>query len=221
NNPQRINNDWRIFGRLTQWFNKKDEDEEERSASMIKNASYTVQVDYSKSRELTQDDSHQDRVFDYGYVGDFQILQQPLFQPNSSVDSLVNSMGESYSLTGVQYQGMQDTLVTFRPGTVNPNAARHTEAYYELVGAQLVDGVYTSPGNGSQVGWYDNIFTIQGRLGLPNGIRPPNIYSMWYNTGRQYNYYGIDNDDQFSLRASGQFDVKKPIIAICSIFTAS
>jgi hypothetical protein len=47
-----------------------------------------------------------------------------------------------------------------------------------------------------------------------NGDRPRNIYSMWYNTGRQYGGYNYDQNTQFRVFANFSADIKKHAIQI-------
>ncbi|MFO8071435.1 MAG: hypothetical protein R6V85_06130, partial [Polyangia bacterium] len=80
NNGQQIYNNWRVYGRLTQKFQAPPpEDEEEsraREESLISNAYYSIQVDYSKTTSISQDKTHKDNFFDYGYIGKFDIIPE-------------------------------------------------------------------------------------------------------------------------------------------------
>jgi len=85
NNPQLIYNLFRVFGRFTQKFSTTDEDKkDERETSMLQNAYYSVQADYTRVRRIVQDDSHKGNLFDYGYIGKFDIHSTPtyIFDPD-------------------------------------------------------------------------------------------------------------------------------------------
>jgi hypothetical protein len=187
NNPQSIDNTWRVYGRLTQKFGAQGA-EGEKSASNLKNAFYTLQVNYSQVNELQQDDSHQDRFFNYGYVGKFKTHQARTY-----------SLGDD-TLLGLRnvwiHDGFRDTLVTFQADTLtNPTTAAYTQQYYRLKG----DDVF---------GNYENLFQIQANNGLLNGMRPGNVYALWFNTGREYNGYQRDRQEQFRVLTSFNADIK-------------
>ena len=61
---------YRMFGKLTQKFGSA-ESNEESSGATIKNAFITLQADYTNNKYKWWDAKHQDKLFDYGYVGKF------------------------------------------------------------------------------------------------------------------------------------------------------
>lgn len=163
-----------------------------------------MQVDYEKYQTRYEDDTHGSNYFDYGYIGKFETQKSPVF----GFDTF--GVGNNI-LQGWKQLGFADTAVLFTPGTLNPYGKRFTEEYYELLGA-------TRDGNGRYSAYGDNnaAFTanlnqIQGNQALVNGQRSNLSYGIWYNTGRQYNGYGIGNDnDQFVFVLEGAFDILKP-----------
>ncbi|MCH7783364.1 hypothetical protein IID62_09900, partial [candidate division KSB1 bacterium] len=54
NNPQLTYKSYRVLGRYTQRFGNDQEDKEAEKTSMLQNAYYTVQADYSKERRLVE-----------------------------------------------------------------------------------------------------------------------------------------------------------------------
>ena len=68
------------FARFTHNLGKRNTgiEGEEQNNSIFQNAFYQVQFDYEKLNVLTEDDSHQDRYFDYGYIGEFQTAKRLL-----------------------------------------------------------------------------------------------------------------------------------------------
>ena len=48
----------------------------EPTSSKIKNAFYSLMVDYSQSYGRTWDATHQDRIFNYGHVGKFEVFKE-------------------------------------------------------------------------------------------------------------------------------------------------
>ena len=179
NNPQEINNSWRAFARFQQNFPGSEN-------SKISNAFYSLQVDYSKVNEITQDDTHLDKVFNYGHIGYFNTQKSP---------SYGYGVEQNTGYAGYIQNAFVDEVVYFTPGSYNETGAAFTSDYYATMGDEI-------EGN------YENIFQVQAGGGLLNGDRPQNIYSLWYNTGRQYNFYGNNADaTQFRVTASGSADI--------------
>lgn len=179
NNPEFRNRDWRVFARFQQRF---IDPEDESAASNIRNAFYSLQVDYSEVYRLTQDDSHFDRLFDYGFIGNFDTHKTNTY--SYATDSVSG-------YTGWVQSGFSDTLVTFTPGDKNPNATNYTEQYFNFVNGDV-----------------SNIFAAQAGGALLNGQRPPNNYSLWFNTGRQWDGYNYSDQNQFRVVGSGSADIK-------------
>ena len=195
NNPQNIDNTWRVYGRLQQKFGVQSTGKDaEKSASNVKNAYYSLMVNYTKVMNKEQDDTHENRFFNYGYLGKFNTHKTRTY-----------SIGND-SLLGLKnvwvHDGYRDTLVTFNADTtINPNGAAYTSQYYALK-------------NGEVEGNYENLFQIQANGGLLNGDRPGNAYALWFNTGRQYNGYSIDNQSQFRINTSFNADIKNHAIQV-------
>lgn len=198
NNAESISNTWRVFGKLTQKFGTQESDDEE-SASTIKNAFFTIQGDYTRNEYTTQDDSHNDNIFDYGYIGKFNTYKENIYDFGEIYDTTRNTY-----FTGQIHSGWTDTLYTFKPASVNPDAAIYTSKYYEMfedygmtsyIDGYGMDGVIRTP------------LDLQG-VGLRNGERSQSVYSLWYPFGREYNYYGYSYYSQSTFKASGSADIK-------------
>jgi hypothetical protein len=165
--------DWRVYGKFTQRFTNSDEG----SDSKIKSAYYSIMVDYSQSHSKFEDDRHKDKIFNYGYVGKFDIFTLPTYTLSSGSDSLV-------------LDGFRDVLVNFTPSTENGPLAAQTSQYYSLH-------------ENDPFGNYENLFQIQAGGGLRNGDIPRNVYGIWRNMGTPYNGYGYSQNDQFRITGSG------------------
>ena len=190
NNEQRINNTWRVFGRYTQRFNKKNIDPDNPPAIM--NALYNIQVDYSNFTQIRQDESHKDDLFNYGYVGKFVTYREPTYQ--FGVDT-------NLGLWGFLQGPYNDTLVEFTPGDVNPNLAAYTAQYYNLYP--------------TAEGQYENLTQIEADRGaLRNGDFPEDVYSLFRGTGRQFNLYSRNERTQLRISASGSADIKNHTVSI-------
>jgi len=190
NNPLDIKSTWRTYIKLTQKFNSNTAKEEEKSSSNIKNAYFTIQAGYEKTKEKIEDDDHGDNIFDYGYIGKFnQTIKrqyQPIFDPNDSLADGIYQVGNSF------------TSITYEPGTQNPTGTPYTDYVFNNADPSLLQS-------------YSD---VQQRLGLMNGDRPANIYGLWYNTGRQYNGYSTDEKSQFRVFANFSADIKNHAVQV-------
>jgi hypothetical protein len=196
NNPQTISNTWRVYGKLTQKFNSNSSAEEEKSSSIIKNAYFTLQASYAKTNSKTQDETHKENIFNYGYIGKFV---------QSREKSYAFELRDKYDIDG---DGIKDTIVAaFQDGFVNTNLA-YTASDINPEGAAYTNQYYGFEPNPT------SLLDVQQGFGLMNGDRPRNIYSMWYNTGRQYGGYNYDQNTQFRVFANFSADIKKHAIQV-------
>ncbi len=199
-NPFTQGYSWRVFGRFTQKLGQKTnaDDKEKKNTSLISNAYYTVQVDYSKSHTQTYDETHKFNAFDYGHVGKFNTLSTQTYT-RANVDTLFYN-GKQDTLVNVNayFQGnFLDTMVQFTPGTENPLMANYASQYYNEVSSYG----YNNPFISSLTG-------IQANNGLINGNRPGDVNGAWNITGRQYNGYSFSENNQFRLSVNGSVDLK-------------
>lgn len=190
NLPKVDNFTWRVYGKFTQRFNA-EQGQEEGEASAIKNAFYSVMVDYSQWKNTSQDSRHQDNVFNYGYIGKFETFRQ------NSYDLVLDNFGNP---SGFVHNGFDDTLVTFQADVVNAEMAAITTEYFGLYD-ETVDN-------------YENFTQILDGGGLRNGDLPQNVYEMWRNLGRPYNQYSVQNQTQFRITAQGSADIGSHAIAL-------
>ncbi|MCK6649130.1 MAG: TonB-dependent receptor plug domain-containing protein, partial [Bacteroidia bacterium] len=199
NNPQTISNTWRVYGKLTQKFNNNNSAEEEKSSSIIKNAYFTLQASYASTSSKTQDDTHKDKIFDYGYIGKFvQTKEVSYGDPTVSYgDYDIDGDGVVDTLVAMFQDGFSNTSLSFTPGNQNPIGAAYTSQFYAYEQNQV-----------------ESLIDVQQGFGLMNGDRPRNIYSMWYNTGRQYGGYGYDQSTQFRVFANFSADIKKHAVQL-------
>lgn len=197
NNPRRTDNNWRVYGRISQQFNTEQTAESQaegkKKSKIVQNVGYSLQFDYEKNIRYFEDESHGSNPFNYGYIGKFDFARGPIFRPTA--DSLLVRDGNNlvaFSNLIVQ-QDFQDTALNFTPGTLNPYGTRYTQQFFELGGEAT------------------SLSQVQSSKALINGQRADLAYNVWYNTGRQYNGYGYDNyDEQYRGRAEFNMDLLKP-----------
>lgn len=214
NNPQVVENTWRVYGRITQRFGATGADE--KSSSNIKNAFYTLQVGYTSYKKTTQDDTHKERYFDYGHVGTFNQYKTRVLIPGQT------TLPNGDIAYGLIQAAFADSAITYAPyyldangNMISPNPLMSN--YTSYVFGNL--GTYMDPDGVSETG--DEYYTMEGNtdvilanLGLPNGYRPTDVYSLWYNTGRQYNGYIIEDKTQFRVFTSFSADIKNHAIQV-------
>ncbi|PCJ87312.1 MAG: hypothetical protein COA57_05120, partial [Flavobacteriales bacterium] len=242
NNPEERRQTWRVYSRFTQRFGSANPGEGQKSASTIKNAYYSIQVDYSKFRFKEWDETHKDNFFNYGYIGKFTAYQAPFYI--QGLDSITQQ-------GGLIHQTFVDTLIGFEPGTANPEGAQFTQSYYELFGWEGYDangnpiynhdlahsqsqqqntfvGLFFEPYSNSQLhpvsfntatakqldGAYDNTINIEQNGGMLNGSSPRNVFDMWRSPAFQHNVYDFRNNSQFRINATGSADIKDHAISV-------
>jgi len=113
NNSEYKNSTWRTFVRFTQRFNSKEETAEDHDKGGIKNAYYSIQLDYSRNNQNTESKDHEDNLFDYGYLGKY-------------VENISNHHDP---LTGKQ-DGYDHNGVQFTPSDLNPDATAFTQDFF-------------------------------------------------------------------------------------------
>jgi hypothetical protein len=204
NNPLRTENNYRVYGRLTQNFVVKDsvkgkDGVKRKSRSAVQNAYYTAQVDYEHLTRSEEDETHGFNAFNYGYIGKFDVKQAPSFADGTA---LVKVGDEYKNFTGVVQNSFTDTSVTFTPSDLNAYATNYTQQLFDF-----------EQGLGRTI---PNLAYIEGNKGLLNGYGSNRdvttiAHNIWYGTGRQYNGFGYDNDDdQFHTRVEASLDLLKP-----------
>ena len=195
NNPEKIETKWRAYAKITQRFTSE---ENEKSSSAIKNAFYSIQVDYTNNTTINQSEIHKKNIFDYGYVGKFKTYSRPEY----TFSRILNPSGQDTLL--LQQTGNTDTLYTYEAGSLNPNTSNYTTQYYDLTNSL---GTFNHQDNLNNVLQGGALVNGDNRSGL-------NVYGLWSTTGRISNRYNIGNQAQGRISASGSADIKNHNIII-------
>ena len=169
--------DWRVYGRLSQRFENK----QEGTSSKIRSAYYTLMVDYSQSNYVSYDGKHKFNAFNYGHVGTFTTKQSPTY--NVNYDNLTASQN-----------GFKDERVDFSPSETNGSLAAITTQYYSIF-------------NNDPINHYENLFQIQQGNALRNGDQPANVYNIWENIGTPFNYMGKSENQQIRFTGAGSVNI--------------
>lgn len=177
--------DWRVYGKFTQRFNNNVEG----STSKIKSAYYALMIDYSQSHSKTEDSRHEDKLFNYGYIGNFKTSRRATYETSIGGDSLIHN-------------GFQDYQVVYTPDTVNNTAlAAVTSQYYDIYAGQVE-------------GLTENLVQIQQGGGLINGDGLPSVYGLWSAFGSPYSFYGFSQNDQLRVTGSGTVNLNDHAISL-------
>jgi hypothetical protein len=171
---------WRVYGRITQKFGNNDkENKDDKSASIIKNAYYTLQAGYTRYGRLGEDAEHKDNFFNYGHVGRFVTDVVPTFD-------FITQEHSGYNYLVSEFDGSNSS---------NPVAANYTEQYRSLKGLDADNR--------------KSLATIQNGGGVLNGIFTPDVYSLWRSPGYQIaGRYSKTDNRQFQIKADFSADIK-------------
>jgi hypothetical protein len=186
NNSETLRNDWTVLARFTQRFGGSNDT---ANKSIIENAFYSVQVDYTRNTGTTWDPRFEDNIFQYGHIGKFETQQQRFYTPGSDT---VNGQ----VLSGWTQAVWQDIGVDFTPGPNNPILANYTSNYFNFVENNLIQNNTFSLEN------------IRAGGGLLNGDAPRQVYGLWGNVGGVQSGYSKFQNSQFRLTANTTFSIK-------------
>jgi len=196
NIPQNISTTWRTYMRITQKFgNKVNAADKDKTQSVINNASFNFLASYEQTGGKTQDDTHKDNYFNYGYIGKFtrtfvgaENISNYVFNPNLAVG---NNTIQAY-----EYIGRREVQTKFEASDMNYTSARYTSYLYE------------------QLGSIPNLDFVPAFQGLRNGDYPQDIYSLWNASGTQYGQYSKNQNSQARIAASFNADVKNHALTL-------
>jgi hypothetical protein len=209
NNPLTTQSTWRTFLRLQQKFGKQSAKEDEKSQSIVKNAYLSFQVGYQKYNRVTEDDTHKDKYFRYGYVGNFKNYRfdNPTFSDTTKAvdyddngDGIVDRTVTYNTANGVNWNVAGfDTLLTYSPyNDGNEAAVNYTQQFF----------------NEFDLFPIFNTNVVQGFGGLVNGGRPGAIHNLWNASGIQYPGYVKQDQSIFRITSSFSADIKNHALMI-------
>lgn len=182
----------RTYLKFTQRLANQNQDDlkEGESKSLFTDAYYTIRIDYQNAMGETQNPTHQDNFFDYGYLGQFTSYRQPRYGYESGSQLFVDQNGDTVSRQGYYYlAGFSNDSLTFTPSGLNPARSNYTSNFYA-----------SAAENGF------NVFSptqVQLGLGLLNGFNSNATYSLWYNPGTVAYFYSKTQSERFAAYAQG------------------
>lgn len=194
--PELTNEVYRVYGRFTQRFANKEaaEGEEDFKPSVLQNAFYTLQFDYTKNFFTAQDPIFEDRIFEYGFAGQFNTNYAPQYNDQSILE-----LSNGVSVQGYELQGYEAVSVDYTPTDINPIISKYNQQYFDFAG--------------DDVDFYRSRDRIALNRGILNGTVPISLstaYNLWYVPGTPYNLYRTDDSDQYRISFNSSFDLRKP-----------
>ncbi|MFK8056479.1 MAG: carboxypeptidase regulatory-like domain-containing protein [Saprospiraceae bacterium] len=182
NNPYDLNTLYRGNFRFRHRLGNQASVLDTNNTSLISNALYTVQIGFQRNEQLLQDSRHEDRFFDYGYIGEFENSNDAVFD-----DELTFTNGVlGFESTHIGYRS---NFRGFTPGTQNPVLAN-----YNKVGGGDVEGLTESD--------------IIAQNGVLANIIEDGVYTLHSSIGSIYNRYEKEKNDLITFNLQTQFDLK-------------
>jgi len=182
NNPisqdQRIRGNFRFRHRLSAQPNSANS--EDAPASVVQNASYTLQLGYERQELEIGDSRHGDNLFNYGHIGRFDFDFIPAYGDSDYTGAIPNPIG-NFSTAHVDYTRQ---FAGYTPGDTNPVLAN----YNNLVVDPQTEGEFSA---------------INGEF---NGA----VTSVWNfhdNVGAVYNLYRKRNREFLTFNVNSNFDI--------------
>jgi outer membrane receptor protein involved in Fe transport len=182
NNPTDYNNGFRTNFRIRHRLGTTPGGSADGSqkGAIIQNAAYILQFGYERAKNNRADKTHGDRLFDYGYIGNFDMSWEP------SLRLIAEDIGPNADST-LFFFGLADytrTLNSYTPGTANPVLTRYVH-------------------NASDATNFDD-FLVQ------NGFVPSTLSSAWSlysNVGTVYNANVKGVNDRITFNANTSFEL--------------
>ena len=138
NNPTQYNSRRRVLGRFRHRLGNSDKEAQSTAKVAISNASYQLQFGFERANGEVYDPRHKHNYFDYGYVGKFNYVSQPII-------GVVNN--------NFLHLGYFEQFTGFTPGGINPGL----EAYNEFANQENINTFLAQNGRFSTV--YDDIWS--------------------------------------------------------------
>ncbi len=116
-NPYEYNDRYRANFRFRHRLGSNGEGGDGKKSALIQNASYSLQFGIENDKNLRQDLVHQDRLFDYGYVGAFK----------DSVSRIFGRVPLGPNVDSVFHAGDRIDFYSYKAGALNPVLANYNK----------------------------------------------------------------------------------------------
>ncbi len=188
NNSRRSSRTIRGNVSITQKFGNATTDKT-KSQSSLSNSFFKFLASYENVQDKSGSVAHGDNLFDYGYIGRYDI---PQLDQNWAYNYVFDDATKSYT-----YTGRRNLPVQFTPGTANPDAAIYTSWLAANSGVGLPSMNY-----------------IAGNNALRNGDGVPSIYELYNNFGATPGTNTKQIREQFRIASSFNTDFKNHAITV-------
>ena len=132
----------------------------QKKGTSLENAQYTLQFGYEKNFNKTYDPRHQDRLFDYGYVGQFDYTNIPV----------IANITDSTGATALRHLGYARQLSSYKRSEINPVMANYN------------NGVDVDPG-GNNINTFNGFFNRVNQASVWNFHQNVgNVYDSYQKT---------------------------------------
>ncbi len=187
NNPIDDNNLYRINFRFRHRIGSHSLESANGAAgksSVIRNASYTLQLGYQKSQRTVQDYTHRDNFFDYGYVGDFENEWVPAVGESQWSGATPITLPNG-SFVNVAHSGYVQQFNGWTPGTANPAYANYNKLLTDVPAMNQYNAF--------------NSFLSSSYSDTWGGLNT--------NVGGIYNLYQNSQGERYTVSVSSNFDL--------------
>jgi len=158
NNPYALRDGFRTSLRLRHKLGRQGASQDEENTSLIRNASYSIQVGYEKGKTSTEDPQHGNNLFNYGYYGisDVSYIRQATEITDTNYMGQTIAIGPPGNETFFGYQGL-----TAVPGEFTPDPLINTvlskQDYNEQNG-------FRNPTQSNVFGMFENVGRVYNRV---------------------------------------------------------
>lgn len=200
-NAQRIDTDYRVFGRITQRLpSTYAQGDDKSSRNSFKNVFFSIQAEYNKSTILQQDAIHKDNLWNYGWYGRFDNNRVKSFTTRSGAYNLQEQLSDS---SYAAYPLYLDNF-TYTPVGVNPNQEAYNITSYDF---------FTAATGSNNMYNIVSEFTQPGGI-LNGGVPAGNVLSIWENYATQPGTYSKFDAEQYRITFTGNGDIGKHAIQV-------
>jgi len=167
----------RLGGTMSRYSAQLTDEEKAKRNTVIRNASYALQFGYEKGYNNREDLNHENRLFDYGYVGNFDVEWIPV-EGESEWSQALNIFGAK-----IAHAGHLRVLNGYTAGEANPVLANYNNT---LENIRQLESYYAFNG------------TLSGNFS--------DAWNLHNNVGMVYNTFNKGESDRFTFSASSAFD---------------
>ena len=150
NNPTTYSSRYRGIARFRHRLGTNDGSNASADRVSISNASYTLQFGFERGLAETADPRHQDRLFDYGYIGRFNYDYRPITGINNDGNFV-------HADNLVDYTGFERGTVVTNPGLLAYNAFVNSENINTYL---ATNGIFTTIYDDVWSGMYTNVSQV-------------------------------------------------------------